>query len=89
MNTRSALIRDQPLPLRQDELRIHGHAIGINGIDGNGGPDSGAVYVFVRSGDTWSEQAYVKASNAEQSDGFGFAVALSSDGSTLVATALV
>jgi hypothetical protein len=32
---------------------------------------SGAVYVFERSGDTWSQAAYIKASNAELGDRFG------------------
>src|SRR5207247_2424655 len=30
---------------------------------GNGAFQSGAVYIFARSGTTWSQQAYVKASN--------------------------
>src|ERR1041385_6486045 len=37
------------------------------GIDGNqtdsSAPYAGAVYVFTRSGATWTQQAYVKASN--------------------------
>ena len=41
--------------------------------------DAGAVYVYTRSGTTWSFQAYVKAPNAEASDQFGHAVALSGD----------
>eukprot|EP00964_Phaeocystis_antarctica_P069388 scaffold42157_cov70-Phaeocystis_antarctica.AAC.1 len=40
---------------------------------------AGAVYVYTRSGTTWSFQAYVKAPNAESSDGFGSSVALSGD----------
>jgi hypothetical protein len=39
--------------------------------------------VFTRSGATWSQQAYVKASNPVGLDRFGFNVALSSDGSEL------
>ncbi len=46
--------------------------------------DSGAVYVFARSGGTWSQQAYVKASNADSNDFFGRALALNADGNTLV-----
>jgi hypothetical protein len=42
------------------------------GIGGNQADDSatnaGAVYVFVRSGATWSQQAYVKASNTGAGD---------------------
>lgn len=61
-------------------------ATGINGDRNNtNAPGSGAVYVFVRSGTTWTEQAYIKASNAETQDGFGRAVI---DGDTLVATSI-
>jgi len=53
------------------------------GIDGDGGNDnavlSGAAYVFVRSGTTWSQQAYLKASNTETQDRFGVSVAVSGD----------
>jgi HJR/Mrr/RecB family endonuclease len=58
---------------------------GVNGNQTNDlAPGSGAVYVFTRSGTTWSQQAYVKASNTEASDDFGSDVALSGDGATLV-----
>jgi hypothetical protein len=40
------------------------------------------VYVFVRDGVDWSQQAYVKASNTDSGDGFG-RVALSEDGDVL------
>jgi hypothetical protein len=60
-------------------------AIGINGdqVDGGGAFDSGAVLVFARAGDAWSQQAYVKASNTFEMNEFGTAVALSADGSLL------
>jgi hypothetical protein len=60
-------------------------AKGINGNQNdNFGYGSGAVYVFVRDGQsTWSQQAYVKASNSGSDDAFGTSVALSSDGDTL------
>lgn len=52
-------------------------------IDGNqandAATDSGAVYVFVRNGASWSQQAYIKASNAEAGDNFGASVAISGD----------
>lgn len=48
---------------------------------------SGAVYVLVRSGGAWSQQAYVKASNTGSSDQLGTSVALSGDGNTLAAGA--
>ena len=57
-------------------------ATGINGNQAdNGCGGAGAVYVFTRTGNTWSQEAYVKASNANTADAFGFAVALS--GNTL------
>jgi hypothetical protein len=56
-------------------------ATGVNGDQANDAcPGAGAVYVFTRTAGVWSQQAYVKASNPEISDGFGF-VALS--GNTL------
>ncbi|MEM1026284.1 MAG: integrin [Myxococcota bacterium] len=45
--------------------------------------EAGAVYVYVRTGSTWRQQAYIKGSNTGTGDIFGFSVALSSDGSTL------
>ncbi len=63
-------------------------ARGINGdAADNSLYNSGAVYVFVRRGDAWVQQAYVKASNAGQSDLFGMTVALSADGNTMAVSA--
>jgi hypothetical protein len=45
----------------------------------NSAPDSGAAYVFVRSGTNWSQQAYLKAANTDGFDDFGYAVAVSDD----------
>jgi hypothetical protein len=42
------------------------------------------VYVLTRSNTAWSQQAYIKASNAQAGARFGQRVALSADGSTLV-----
>jgi hypothetical protein len=42
-------------------------------------PDSGAVYVFRRTGAIWQQEAYVKASNTDAGDHFGISVALSGD----------
>ncbi|RYF00369.1 MAG: hypothetical protein EOO32_07105 [Comamonadaceae bacterium] len=50
----------------------------------NSASSAGAAYVFTRSGTAWTQSAYVKASNAEARDNFGQAVALSSDGNTLL-----
>jgi len=57
---------------------------GVNGDQAdNSATNAGAVYVFIRSGTNWSQQAYVKASNTGAGDNFGFALALSADGNTL------
>ena len=42
--------------------------------------DSGAAYIFTRSGSTWSQQALLKASDAAASDNFGSSVDISNDG---------
>jgi hypothetical protein len=47
--------------------------------DDSSAPDAGAVYVFVRSNDAWTQQAYIKASNAGITDEFGYSVAVSGD----------
>jgi hypothetical protein len=58
----------------------------IGNNEGNdAAPGAGAVYVFRRSGVTWAQQIYVKASNTEAHDGFGSSLALSADGNTLAA----
>ena len=63
-----------------------GAATGVNGYQWNNSAlDSGAAYVFVRSGTTWAQQAYLKASNTEANDRFGIRVAVSGD--TVVVTA--
>jgi hypothetical protein len=50
-------------------------AIGAYGKEGN----TGAVYIFVRSGSTWSQQAKITANNAEAGDYFGYSVSISGD----------
>ncbi|MFP5387380.1 MAG: hypothetical protein ACLGHN_14985, partial [Bacteriovoracia bacterium] len=48
----------------------------------NSYPNSGAVYVYKRSGSTWTQEAYIKASNNNYTwsyDQFGISVALSGD----------
>jgi len=60
---------------------------GATGIGGDpadtSAPYAGAVFVFARDGDSWTQQAYIKASNTNSNDFFGFSVALSADGNTL------
>ena len=56
------------------------NATGINGNQADqSAVQAGAVYVFSRSGGTWSQQAYLKASNTAAGATFGVSVALSGD----------
>nr|WP_255216821.1 DUF4215 domain-containing protein [Pseudenhygromyxa sp. WMMC2535] len=59
------------------------NATGIGGNQADNSSQSGAVYVFARNGGVWTQQAYVKASNTDAGDSFGYSVALSGDGDTL------
>jgi hypothetical protein len=72
-----------------------GESSSATGVNGNQADTSmagaGAAYVFTRNGTTWSQQAYVKASNTgekEEGDQFGYSIALSSDGNTLAVGAI-
>ena len=66
--------------------RADSNATGVNGDQSdNSAEDAGAAYVFTRTGTTWSQQAYLKASNTEGDDGFGESMALAGD--TLVVAA--
>lgn len=57
-----------------------GNGVGVNSDQSdNNAVDSGAAYVFHRSGGTWSQQAYVKASNTQAGDQFGAGVSVSGD----------
>ncbi|MEE9338369.1 MAG: hypothetical protein V3U87_09835, partial [Methylococcaceae bacterium] len=64
---------------------------GSTGIDSDQGNDhshngirSGAVYVFIRNNDNkWHQMSYIKASNTDSDDGFGYSIAFSGDGKTL------
>lgn len=60
------------------------NATGINGDQKNtAAPDSGAVFVFTHSGNTWSQQAYVKSSATRANVLFGYSVGLNGKGDTL------
>jgi hypothetical protein len=62
-------------------------ATGVNSGDptNNNSTNSGAAYVFVRSGTNWIQQAYLKASNNDAGDQFGYSVAVS--GETVIVSA--
>lgn len=52
-------------------------ATGVNGnASNNSAEDSGAAYVFVRSGTTWNQMAYIKPANTGANDKFGHSVAI-------------
>ncbi len=53
--------------------------MGVNSTPNELATDAGAAYVFVRSGSTWSQQAYLKASQVNAGDVFGWSVAVSGD----------
>ncbi|WP_108124278.1 FG-GAP repeat protein [Saccharospirillum mangrovi] len=74
-----------------------GNAIGIlqgesqptpqnDNADTSESEDSGAVYLFTRTGgtSTWQQQAYLKAPNRDAGDHFGTSVSLNRDGSQLI-----
>lgn len=48
-----------------------------------GGTNSGAAYIFSRTDGVWTQEVYLKASNAGPDDYFGTSVALSADGNRL------
>ncbi len=54
-------------------------AIGARNEDSNRTEDSGAAYVFERSGTVWAEAAYLKAPNPDVGDRFGQSVATCED----------
>ncbi|MFV2057234.1 MAG: hypothetical protein ACC707_12250 [Thiohalomonadales bacterium] len=52
--------------------------------------ESGAAYVFQRLTDnSWSQQAYLKASNAQEDEQFSISIALNADGNTLAVGTMV
>lgn len=57
----------------------HEDSNATGGEGDNSATNAGAAYVFVRSGNAWSQQAYLKASNTEGGDQFGISVGISGD----------
>ena len=52
---------------------------GVNSTPDTSASGAGAAYVFHRSGTSWSQQAYLKASNTGAGDRFGNSVAISGE----------
>jgi len=62
-----------------------GSGTGLNGNQhDNSATEAGAVYIFTRTGATWTQRVYLKSSNDEAFDEFGSATAISGDGKTIV-----
>lgn len=68
--------------------REDGSGTGVNPAANNSATEAGAAYVFTRSGSTWSQQAYLKASQVTAYDYFGTTVAISGDGNTVAIGAI-
>jgi hypothetical protein len=67
-----------------DSLALDGETLAIGaGTEADPGVNSGAAYVYTRSGTSWSEQAKLEPADLAPQDNFGFDVDL--DGDTLVA----
>lgn len=66
---------------------LFGHSVAISGnttvissrLDDDKGADSGAVYIFIRSGTTWTEQQKLTASDGADGDYLGSSVSISDD----------
>lgn len=83
-NTGSLDYFGQSVALSGDTLVVGAHledssTTGVNSISNNSSSDSGAAYVFTRSGTIWSQQAYLKPSNTGSFDYFGWSVGVSGD----------
>ena len=84
LNTNTADQFGYSVALSGDTLAVGAHveassATGINSTPDNFATEAGAVYIFSRSGSTWTQQAYIKASNTDALDHFGYSIALSGD----------
>jgi hypothetical protein len=69
---------------RSVALSASGNRLAVGALqEGN----SGGAYVFERNATGWSQAALLKASNTQSNDWFGFALAFSSNGTTLAVAA--
>jgi trimeric autotransporter adhesin len=81
-NNRAGAAFGVSLALKGDTLAVGALYESSNGVGGQSdtsAPNAGAVYVFKRTGTTWAQEAYLKASNARAGAEFGTSVALSGD----------
>src|SRR5206468_11042086 len=69
----SVALSDDGNTLAAGAIGEDSNASGVNGDQADNSLQSaGAVYVFTRMGTTWSQQAYVKPSNPDAADLFGY-----------------
>ncbi len=62
------------------DVAIDGDLIAVGARkDDSAGIDTGSVYIFERSGGTWTEMAEIVAANSRRNNWFGFAVDVSGD----------
>jgi hypothetical protein len=84
-NSRAGALFGRSLSMYEDQLAVgafaeSSNATGVNGNQADSSMDrAGAVYVFARIGTSWTQQAYIKASNTHSMAEFGLSVALSKD----------
>ena len=66
------------------KLNSDGDLLAVGAPDEYSGDNTGgAVYLFARAADAWTQQALLKASNTAALDNFGSSIALNRDGTTL------
>lgn len=79
------------VPTDPDALDTFGYSVALSGdtalIGSNGnddlGTDSGAAYIFVRTGTTWAQDQKLVASDGAAGDAFGYSVAIWDDLATV------
>ena len=67
-------------------VAISGETVVAGALHNDAGTNSGAAYVFVRNGATWSQQDKLTASDAATDDFFGHSVAISGETAVVGAT---
>jgi hypothetical protein len=73
--------------LDEDSLLTNVNGADQGSADQSTDTSAGAAYVFTRTGNIWSQQAFIKASNTGKEDWFGVRLALSGDGNTVAVSA--
>ena len=61
---------------RHERASANTAIVGAPGENRGGAKKAGSAYIFVRSGDTWNQQAKLFAPDPENEDAFGFAVSI-------------